>query len=633
MKSADQIVHLSPREWMISVVAHVVIFAILIYLIPAKAIVTVFSKPVPTPKEQYQDPTQVHEVVRDIAQEQAEAARERVKQLADLYKRLNTLTTQRLDAYHQQIKTAADAAKDTLQQLQKIPTQQDATLHAHDQLAQQLQKLSSDPSPADEHAVQALRDQVTNLQQQVSSNHSITEDQQEKALQLLHSVAQDSPPNEAQKKANDAEAVAASSEQQALQAQDRFLNNLSAQVRQTAALKRSTDTVTSLSAQLDQANQAATQAQSAVDAAKTANDAANAIYQQALPKLPADKQTADADRQAFIQTQQALNQAKSTQDQLGGKVKGLQSQLQAWQKNQSSDTDKLAKMQADSANSQTQMQGSMDKAKSDETAAKQAQLDSIAQFSHMANNPPPPTDSSSSNAQQTPNAIVPDDASLQGRNLGQLYQSAQEMENQITDRYRTYRAAELASIQKLTLSDAMQDTQVARPNRDKLNVPLLSGQDADKNFDGYKAEVNKANQQMQSMVSLSSNMVSLAEAQKNVGQGDVQLQQDHYNQMVASATADDSAVGKDLTGATGGNNGGNGTGSGSTGTRNVSKQVYTRDSAGAASHGLRSPEAARHPSNQRAQPTSCGLALCGQLVLDRPVRKRRSPESLHQVPT
>ena len=254
-----------------------------------------------------------------------------------------------------------------------------------------------------------------------------------------------------------------------------------------------------------------------------------------------------------------MSQAKNAQNQDGGKLKNLQNQLVAWQKNQATAAAKLATTQADLPPLQAQMQADLDEAKADETAAKQAQMDSITQLASVANNPPPAVADTPRPAEAVP---VPDKASLQEKNLGQLYETARQMENQITDKYQTYRAAELASIQKLTLPDAMQATQVARPNREALNVPLLAAQGATKNFDGYKAEVNKANQQMQSMVALSRDMVATAEAQKNVGTGDVQLQQDHYQQMVASATADENAAGKDLTAATGGSEGpGQGNGS------------------------------------------------------------------------
>src|SRR5690242_2005638 len=67
-----------------------------------------------------------------------------------------------------------------------------------------------------------------------------------------------------------------------------------------------------------------------------------------------------------------------------------------------------------------------------------------------------------------------DPATLQGKDLGKLYETAKQVEDRITDKYKVYRAAEFGSIQKLTLADALQATQVAKPNREQLNTELLS---------------------------------------------------------------------------------------------------------------------------------------------------------------
>jgi hypothetical protein len=157
------------------------------------------------------------------------------------------------------------------------------------------------------------------------------------------------------------------------------------------------------------------------------------------------------------------------------------------------------------------------------------------------------------------NEPEPDAASNEGKDLSQLYQAGHDAEDRIAEKYKTFRAAELAAIRKVTLDEAMKSTQVAKPNREKLDLELLAAKDATKKFSAYKEEVTKANQQLDSMVSLSQQMLSVAQTQDHVGQDGtmdastlLKNSGANFDKMQALAAADDQMAGKDLTAETSG---------------------------------------------------------------------------------
>jgi hypothetical protein len=114
------------------------------------------------------------------------------------------------------------------------------------------------------------------------------------------------------------------------------------------------------------------------------------------------------------------------------------------------------------------------------------------------------------------------------------------------------------------MAEAMKETQVARPQREKINTALLASNGENTELSAYKAEVIKADGQLASMIALSSQMLAEMEGQqKEAGSGTVDVsnwlksQGDSYEQQKAMATdSDDSVAGKDLTGLMKGGGGG-----------------------------------------------------------------------------
>ena len=172
---SERITKLTPREWAISIILHLVVFGLLIWFTPARQVLESLGEknPPAEAKPPRQDPTQVKEVVKAISQEQADAAKEHVKQLLDEEKKLDQLAKDRLDDYKRQADSiAADAAQKALDLLKQIPPGQDATLQAQQQLRQQLQANfpNTPPPPPDQNAMRQKRDQLA--ASQLTVNHA-----------------------------------------------------------------------------------------------------------------------------------------------------------------------------------------------------------------------------------------------------------------------------------------------------------------------------------------------------------------------------------------------------------------------------------------------------------------------------
>src|ERR1700761_6842679 len=99
MQTTIERTKLTPREWTISIILHVVVLGLLIWFTPARQALESLDKNQPAPKPPHQDPTEVKEVVQAISKEQADAAKEHVKQLMDMEKKLDQLAKDRLDSY------------------------------------------------------------------------------------------------------------------------------------------------------------------------------------------------------------------------------------------------------------------------------------------------------------------------------------------------------------------------------------------------------------------------------------------------------------------------------------------------------------------------------------------------------
>jgi hypothetical protein len=146
--------------------------------------------------------------------------------------------------------------------------------------------------------------------------------------------------------------------------------------------------------------------------------------------------------------------------------------------------------------------------------------------------------------------------SLEGMDLAGLYETAAQTEQQLTETYKRVRATELAMIQGVPLGRALESTQVAKPIRPPLNTRLLrSPIRTGGALQAHKREMEKAIEEIGSMVSLGRTMLAAARDLVGTGEGgftvsldQVRARAEHYQQMAQLAAEDAAARAKDLSG-------------------------------------------------------------------------------------
>ena len=107
---------------------------------------------------------------------------------------------------------------------------------------------------------------------------------------------------------------------------------------------------------------------------------------------------------------------------------------------------------------------------------------------------------------------------LAGKSIPDLYESARSMEDDITEIYRNIRAGQLAMIRKLSFTDAVKMTDVAKPPRRELDRaalenPILEGHD----FMKYQNELQKVSQELGDMSALAGSLSHAAQALTEAG--------------------------------------------------------------------------------------------------------------------
>jgi len=210
-----------------------------------------------------------------------------------------------------------------------------------------------------------------------------------------------------------------------------------------------------------------------------------------------------------------------------------------------------AKAQQDAGDAQSQAQAAASKAMQT-TGATPSQSGTAAPANTPA--PAPPA---------TTTAAAPQ--SVEGKNFAELYQMAVEAEKNIAEEYKNIRAAEVAKLRQIPISEAAKSIQVAVPSRPALDPSIVSSDI--KSTDALKthnAAMEKALQQMDSMVAVSRGMASQAQSsvQKgmNVSVDGMKAEALQANKLAELATetqqgekyADVSAVMKQIESGTGG---------------------------------------------------------------------------------
>lgn len=121
---------------------------------------------------------------------------------------------------------------------------------------------------------------------------------------------------------------------------------------------------------------------------------------------------------------------------------------------------------------------------------------------------------------------------LTNQNMGDLYESARDMENSITDIYRNIRAAQLAMIRKMSFAEAVKITDVVKPPRPDIDRTALEEKIRNgKDFLKYEKELQKVSQELGDMVALANNLQSTAQGMTEEGKEGMNISGDLAKEM------------------------------------------------------------------------------------------------------
>ena len=235
-------------------------------------------------------------------------------------------------------------------------------------------------------------------------------------------------------------------------------------------------------------------------------------------------------KQEIDRLNKALVQSRDTQAKTAAREADAQQKLAAAQENAARQQQKL---QAEEDQARQKQQAALEvQAKSEQTILAAAEKPGLVPASATALAAPPPT--------------APPDA-----NLADLFHQAQQMETAVAESYKNVRAAELAAIREIPLSQAAALTEVAKPVRADIDTGLLTRDIRD--VPGVRAQektLEAASEQMNSMVALAQRMRDLAQpAQTTVSVDSMKAASGHTEHMEHLAMEDEGTTAKDLTAA------------------------------------------------------------------------------------
>ena len=205
---------------------------------------------------------------------------------------------------------------------------------------------------------------------------------------------------------------------------------------------------------------------------------------------------------------------------------------------------KLAAAQETAARQQQKLQVEEDQARQKQQTALEVQAK--AEQTVLAATEKPGLAPASATAPAAPPPTAPPAA-----NLADLFHQAQQMETAVAESYKNVRAAELAAIREIPLTQAAALTEVAKPVRAEIDTSVLTRDIRD--VAGVRAQektLAAASEQMDSMVALAQRMRELAQpGQTTVSVASMQAASGHTEHMEHLAMEDEGTTAKDLTAA------------------------------------------------------------------------------------
>ena len=544
-------------------------------------------------------PDRVREVVAEIRQDESQRFKERVEELLKIKQELDRLNADKVAQYNEVIKGEEPRAREKLPvafadvvSAQKAALAAQATARTALTAFTEAQKntaaattpeATTAAQAAAEAAAEAALKAALAAQDAVgSAQNQAGLAQAEVATQLrLASVA--TATLDAHQAAANAQADASTSQgnvtagiRQVEVAQHALTSAEETVKRQQAALQPAIDRATAAKTALAARQQALATAQGNLEAARsaatTSTEAANAaesaaaaekkrlteLARKAATTLKREELAATKAEQNLRQTEASTKRAE---DAAALQQQKTADALAVLKMRQQAVTDTVVAAMTHSVANQQASLAAQQKSLALQETANAAISKAIA--AAQAGNPSP-----GAAAQPT---VLPTATTTDARTLADFFKQAQDAEVAVAETFRNVRAAELASIRKIPLSEALAMTKVATPDRPGVNTAILQ-QDISsvKGVREQEKAIGAASDQMASMVALAQRMRELAAGSgANLSVAAIQAQSASNERMEHLAMEDAGAKAKDLSGemasAGGGVHGATGNVAGATG--------------------------------------------------------------------
>ncbi len=517
-------------------------------------------------------PDRVREVVKEIRDQESERFKEKVEDLLKVKQELDQLNADKIAQYNQVIKEEGVRARDKLTPAaaRALAAQKEA-LAAQESAQKALgefkaahEKAASSTNPEDVKTAEAtaevaMKDALVAQQNAGNAQHEAEVAQAEIADQLQltntspEAIAAHQAAANAQGDATRTQGTAVATIKKIAEVKRALTVAEEAAARQTTALEQVNTQAANVQAALATRQQAVAAARQNLENVRT-ETAASAT--DAKPVTSAEKKqlvelakqaaaTVKKEQAVLAKTEQDLRQAqivaKRVQDVAAKQQQKTDEALAVVQKRQEAVTETVSAAVNDSTNQQQVSTSAQQNSLALQEAANAAIVKALAQSQ---------TDSTTPAMAAAQPSVLPTANPESAQNLADLYKQAQDAEVAVAETFKNVRAAELASIRRIPLSEALEMTKVAKPDRPELDTAILKQDISDvKGVREQEKTITAAAEQMDSMVALAQRMRELAAASgANLSMATIQAQGDHNERMENLAMEDAGAKAKDLSG-------------------------------------------------------------------------------------
>ena len=518
-------------------------------------------------------PDRVREVVKEIRDQESEHFKEKVEDLLKVKQELDQLNADKIAQYNQVIKDEGVRARDKLTpaaaralaaQKEALAAQESAQKAlgefkaAHEKAAASTNP--EDVKTAEATAEVAMKDALVAQQNAGNAQHEVEVAQEEIADQLRltstspEAIAAHQAAANAQGDATRTQGAAVATIKKIAEVKRALTVAEEAAARQTTALEQVNTQAANVQAGLATRQQAVAAARQNLENVRT--EAAASIPVAKPATAEEKKRLAELAKQAaaivkkeqavLAKTEQDLRQAqivaKRVQDVAAKQQQKTDEALAVVQKRQEAVTETVSAAVNDSTNQQQVSTSAQQNSLALQEAANAAIVKALAQSQADSTTTPAMTAAQPS--------VLPTANPESAQNLADLYKQAQDAEVAVAETFKNVRAAELASIRRIPLSEALEMTKVAKPDRPELDTAILKQDISDvKGVREQEKTITAAAEQMDSMVALAQRMRELAAASgANLSMASIQAQGDHNERMENLAMEDAGAKAKDLSG-------------------------------------------------------------------------------------